>query len=182
MPVKTFTTGEVLTASDTNSFLTNGGLVYITQQTIGTAVASVTVSNCFSATYDNYRIVISGGMASIASDYGLQLSGITTSVYQTFGFFMTPGTATLNAYGPAATTQWLIGSQNTVRYAAAFDVIGPNLAQQKFFGNCMGVSTTGYYNFAGSCTSTSSATGFTINVSTGTWTGGTIRVYGYRQA
>ncbi len=29
MAVKTFTTGEVLTAADTNTYLNNGGLVYI---------------------------------------------------------------------------------------------------------------------------------------------------------
>ncbi len=182
MAVKTFTTGEVLTAADTNTYLNNGGLVYVKAQTIGTAVASVTVSDCFSSTYDNYRITITGGTASVASDYGLQLSGITTSVYQTFGYFMTPGTATLFAYGPAATTQWLIGSQNTVRYASIFDIISPNLTQQKFFTNCAGLSTTGFYAFSGSCTSTAAATGFTVTANTGTLTGGTITVYGYRKA
>ena len=31
MAIKTFTTGEVLTASDTNTYLNNGGLVFINQ-------------------------------------------------------------------------------------------------------------------------------------------------------
>ena len=53
MAVKTFTTGEVLTASDTNTYLANAGLVYITSTSVGTG-GSLTVSNCFSATYNNY--------------------------------------------------------------------------------------------------------------------------------
>ena len=35
MAVKTFSTGEVLTASDTNTYLNNGGLVYITSTIFG---------------------------------------------------------------------------------------------------------------------------------------------------
>jgi hypothetical protein len=57
MAIKTFTTGEVLTASDTNTYLANSGLVYIKEVTLtGTAV---NITSCFSATYDAYRIIIS---------------------------------------------------------------------------------------------------------------------------
>jgi hypothetical protein len=177
MPVPDFSPGEILTASAMDSI----GLWLVKTQTIGTGVASVTVTGAFSADYDNYRIVISGSVASGGADTSFQLSGITGSNYQTFGFFMTPGTATINAYGPAVTTQWLTGSTNSVRWAHEFDVISPFLSQQKFMLNMVGASTTGYYNFSGSCTSTASATGFTITQNGGgTLTGGTIRVYGYR--
>ena len=57
MAIKTFTTGEVLTASDTNTYLANAGLVYIKEVALtGTAV---NITSCFSATYDSYQIVIS---------------------------------------------------------------------------------------------------------------------------
>jgi hypothetical protein len=57
MAIKTFTTGEVLTASDTNTYLANSGLVYIKEVALtGTAV---NITSCFSATYDAYQIVIS---------------------------------------------------------------------------------------------------------------------------
>jgi len=58
MAVKTFTTGEVLTAADTNTYLNNGGWVYITSVDLGGNTA-VNVDGCFSATYDTYQIVIS---------------------------------------------------------------------------------------------------------------------------
>jgi hypothetical protein len=181
MAIKTFTTGEVLTASDTNTYLANSGLVFVKQVTIGTGVASVPVADAFSATYDNYKIIISGGTNSVGTDASFQFTGITGSNYQTVGYFMTPGTATLNAYGPALAVQWLVGSVNATRYTTSFDVISPFLSQQKFMLNMAGISTTGYYNFSGLCTSTTSATGFSYITNTGTLTGGTISVYGYRK-
>ena len=63
MAVKTFTS-STLTASDTNTYLANAGLVYVTSVTGGTGVTTITVSNCFSSTYDAYRIVLTGGTAS----------------------------------------------------------------------------------------------------------------------
>ena len=66
MAVQTFTSGQVLTAADTNTYLANSGLVYVTSGTIGVAVSSVTVSSVFSSTYDSYKIVISG-MSTSAS-------------------------------------------------------------------------------------------------------------------
>jgi hypothetical protein len=149
--------------------------------TIGTNNTSVTVSGCFSSAYDNYRIMITGGLASGAADIGMQLSGITTNVYQSYGYFMTIGTATLNAYSPAATTSWAVCSINTTQYATAFDVISPNLTKAKFFLNSAGSSTTGIYNFSGVCTSTAAATGFVITPSGTNLTGGNITVYGYRK-
>ena len=59
MAIKTFTTGEVLTAADTNTYLANSGLVYVKSQTIGSAVSSVNVTSAFSSTYDNYVITLS---------------------------------------------------------------------------------------------------------------------------
>jgi hypothetical protein len=55
MAIKTFTTGEVLTASDTNTYLANSGLVYITSATL----SATALDGIFTSDYDNYRIVIS---------------------------------------------------------------------------------------------------------------------------
>jgi hypothetical protein len=176
MPVPDFSPGEVWTAQAADSI----GLWLVKTQTIGTGVSSVTVTGAFSADYDNYKIIISGGTNSVGTDASFQLTGITGSNYQTVGYFMIPGVATVNAYGPAASTQWLVGSINATRYTAEFDVISPFLSQEKFMLNMAGISTTTYYNFSGLCTSTSSATGFSYISNTGAFTGGTIRVYGYR--
>lgn len=159
----------------------NSGLVYITSATIGTAVSSVTVSSAFSSTYDNYYITISGGLASGAGDLSLQLSGITTSVYQYVGYYITYGIATITPFAPAVGTSFLLGHTDSAQYTTTFDLISPNLTKQKFVIGQNGSSTTALYVTNGKCTSTSSATGFTITP-TGTITGGTITVYGYRKA
>jgi hypothetical protein len=56
MAIKTFTTGEVLTASDTNTYLANSGLTYITQGTVS-ANTTLNFTSIFTSAYDNYRVV-----------------------------------------------------------------------------------------------------------------------------
>jgi hypothetical protein len=82
MAVKTFTSGATLTASDVNTYLTNAGLVWKAGGTIGTTVSSLVISNCFSGSFDAYRIVISGGAASADSFIKVILGASTTGYYQ----------------------------------------------------------------------------------------------------
>ena len=56
----TFSSGAVLTAAQMNSV----GMWLVKTQTVGTAVSSVTVTGAFSADYDNYLILMSGGTGS----------------------------------------------------------------------------------------------------------------------
>ena len=180
MAIKTFTTGEVLTASDTNTYLANSGLVYVTSATIGTAVSSVTVSNCFSATYDHYKIIVSGGTASTRNNITFQLSGITTSVYDQLGYFQQWGLSTINAYAANATT--IIGYEGSTNSSIGdIEIKNPFLTIRKF-GVINQQSTHGQYSMPFYINSTASATGFTFTTGSGTLTGGTITVYGYRKA
>ena len=57
------------------------GIVLVSATTIGSGVASVTVSSAFSATYDNYYITVSGGVASTQVSMGLTLGATTTGYY-----------------------------------------------------------------------------------------------------
>ena len=183
MAIKTFATGEVLTASDTNTFLANSGLVYVTSTTVGTAVSSVTVSNCFSSTYDNYRITITGVNANAAGNMTMQLSGITGSVYSLGGTFFNYGSATVTGYGPAATTTWnaIAPIQTANGLAFVADLMLPNVATYKHIFS-QGSNSSAYYSFGGVCASTTQATGFVIGLNVLNMTGGTITVYGYRKA
>jgi hypothetical protein len=172
----TFTAGSVLTAAQMNAV----GLWLVKSQTIGTGVSSVPVTNAFSADYDNYRIIVSGGLSSSNGNMNFQLSNSTGSTYSTSGWFMTPGTATLNAFSPAATTSWLMGPVNSTRYMGIMDIINPFQSQQTF-ARTSGAGTVSAYDFVLSDTSTASSTGFSLIPSSPiTLTGGTIRVYGYR--
>ena len=177
MAIKTFTTGEVLTASDTNTYLANSGLVFVSSTTIGTAVSSVTVSNCFSSTYTNYKIVAFGGIGSSLQAMSMTLTGSATSYYQILTYWAYAGGAASSA-GVSNQAQWAYigesGDSNTID----IDVLGPNTAKYtQFAGNYIG-SVAG--TIAGYHAQTTAYTGFTIATG-GTMTGGTITVYGYRK-
>ena len=184
MAVKTFTTGEVLTAADTNTYLNNGGLVYVTEQTIGTAVASQQVTGCFSATYAAYRVVINGVTFSTANNAcAVRLGTSTTRTdYYWGGYNVTLSTGVLAAESGNATAEGLrIGYTSTNATSFGFDLYGPFLAQRTNYysgfgeGNYVGMHS-GYDNSAVSYAD------LVVRASSGTMTGGVIRVYGYRQA
>lgn len=86
MAVKTFTSGEVLTASDTNTYLANAGLVYITSASFS-AATSVNVNNCFTSTYRDYRliIIVSSSSASVATSFRLSKNGTASSTGYGYG-------------------------------------------------------------------------------------------------
>lgn len=182
MAVKTFTTGEVLTAADTNTYLANAGLVYVTSTTIGSAVSSVTVSNCFSSTYDNYRILVNGGSASADNNLQMTLNGGTTAYYGALIYAGTGGTGPFAA-GDNNAAQWSFMSYHTTTSGiiTAIELLGPNLAE--WTGIQAPYITAGSGGtYTGVRQSTTQHTGFTLTPSSGTLTGGTITVYGYRKA
>lgn len=170
-----FTTGQVLTAAQMNAV----GLWLVKSQTVGSGVSSVTITDAFSADYDNYRIVWEGIIGSTSANFTFQFSGITGSVYSAAGTFFNYGSATVNGYGPAASTSWLPGPISTAISAGFLDLTAPNIARRKTFFT-QGSTQAAYYSFGGVCDSTSTATGFVLGTNSGTMTGGTIRVYGYR--
>ena len=76
MAIKTFTSGEVLTAADTNTYLANSGLVYITSGTL-TSTATNFV-DCFTSQYRDYFVTLSGvGTSAANAIWYKMLSGTT---------------------------------------------------------------------------------------------------------
>lgn len=182
MAVKTWASGEVLTASDLNTYAGNPGLVYVTQQTIGSGVSSVTVTGCFTATYDNYRITVDYGDASAGgADVRLSLAGIGAGWYWN-GYYQQAASSTLTGQNGANQGFCVVGQTETDHYNLVCEVHSPFLAKPKFicsqYGAQGGNTLVGVYN--GVNVSTTSAASFTLTPSTGTLTGGVIRVYGYR--
>jgi hypothetical protein len=180
MAIKTFTSGEVLTAADTNTYLANSGLVYISSTTVGTAVASVTVSSAFSSTYDNYRIIYTGGTGTgtVAMTLGASITTYSNSlVYGSL--YATP---TPTGTGASAGAAWtFVGYCDAVLCHVGLDVFSPNLAKYTTFGNCSYAASTNAGNNSGIHATSTAYTSFTL-IPAGTFTGGTITVYGYRKA
>jgi hypothetical protein len=182
MAIKTFTTGEVLTASDTNTYLANAGLVYVTSATVPTGVTSVTVSNCFSSTYDNYRIVMSNVVCSgTDNNITLTFSGSTGNTYAYFSRYdqYFAGTSGVNNGFNVASIIIAYTDANVIGFA--FDVFNPNLAKYTY-ANSSSQTRNYSMNQGGVDATTNAHTGFTVTAAVGTFTGGTITVYGYRKA
>ena len=181
MAIKTFSSGEVLTASDTNTYLANSGLVYITSQTIGSGVTSVTVSNCFSSTYDDYKIRITGGIASAVGFLSLQLNNSSTGYFGGYAGSNYQNGTYVGDYNNNATKWTIAGGHTNNVLIMNCDLWQPFSSKQTwmqsgafFFNNAYGTS-------AGESPATSQ-TGFIIAPQSGTISGGTITVYGYRKA
>jgi hypothetical protein len=154
------------------------GMWLVKTQTIGTAVSSVAVTGAFSSDYDNYKIIISGGASSAQSFLTLQLGASTTGYYYANSGVTYAGAALVG------------GASNVGNFQAGSTFIGnglqanvelqnPFLAKYTFIqssgtGITFATPSVGYHGVA------TSYTGFTISVTSGTITGGTIYVYGYR--
>jgi hypothetical protein len=182
MATKTFTSGEVLTASDTNTFLANSGSVLIRKAVVGSGVSSVVVSNCFSATYENYRVVYSGGTASGSLELSVTLTGIASgyfgaSIFASFG----GGSASVQGYNNAG--GFPLGRGNTGGNSYCWldgEIRMPFLTLPTVATSPWMSGDVNFGTFTGRTTSTASATGFTMTCSSGSITGGNIYVYGYR--
>lgn len=170
---------------DTTLFTALGGaypgLRLIKKQTIGTGVTSVNVTGVFSATYDAYKIVISGGVGSINANIGLRLGGNTTGYYAG-GQNVVYSTAAASLYSDNNVALWTrAGYATTDIISMSVELVNPFLSkfttiQHAFIQGATANSSgqgSGFHNVA------SSFTDFTIIAAAGALTGGTIYVYGY---
>lgn len=183
MAVKTFTTGEVLTAADANTYLNNGGLVYITSTSFTSS--SVALDNVFTSTYQNYRIVVNvtaGAGAGAQVQMGMRIGGSTTTGTAYFGYYR--GITWAGANDVAANNgggSWFIFRTNGAEWGGALDIQMPNAAEPTFVQS-LGCDTTQTWNAGGYHNSTTQFDGFALTNSGGSSMTGTLRVYGYRQA
>jgi hypothetical protein len=91
---KTFTTGEVLTAADTNGYLMQGILVFASEAARDAAITSPQEGQ-FAFTKDNNSLWYYTGSAWVASGATGDIEGITTSTDSGLSGGVTSGTAVL---------------------------------------------------------------------------------------
>lgn len=159
---------------------TNGTVTADGDVTIGNAVSSVSVT-CFSDLYDNYKITISGGAASTPMVLKMTLGATVTGYYYTFVYTDFDNTA--DAAGAANATGFVYAAEGqSDGMHGCIELFAPYLAKRtRIFNGISSGSGTGYAGTNnGFLNNTTSYTAFTLTPNTGTITGGTIRVYGYR--
>jgi len=181
MPVPDFSPGEVLTAQAMDSV----AMWLVKTQTVGTTVASVTVEDAFSSTYDNYKISYTGGQGSTSHGLALQLGiGATMTASAYFGgiIFINVGANAVQhvTYNGTASAGDLGGGGATYSTMTA-EILQPNFAKNTFISGGFQLIDFGRVgSHAYTQNSTTQFTSFRITPSAGTLTGGTIRVYGFR--
>jgi len=169
---------------DTQLFTALGGdypgLRLIKKQTIGSAVSSVTVTDAFSATYDNYLINISGGASSTATFLKMTLGATVANYYYGVSGINYAAGAVTNSFGNNVAFMFA-GSATTSNINGQVTVISPNKTDETaFYLQIAGIGTAETaYSGGGFLNNTTAYTAFTITPNAGTLTGGTIYVYGY---
>ena len=170
--------------------ITGAGLDLITTQTFS-AVSSVSFNNCFTATYENYRIVVNAvgstdGSSGVPIRFRFRSGGsdYTASTYAEFGIFVNASGGPSRFFNNSV-TEVTVGWHQNYGGQSSFDL--NNAAQtgvnKHLVGNSFGSGTADGYGGVNMARvlSTAAYDGFSIRPTAGTITG-TIRVYGYRNS
>jgi hypothetical protein len=161
------------------------GLELIKTQTIGTTVSSVEVTSAFSATYDKYLISISDGVASGNTAVNLTLGSTATGYYYAANYVSYNGASgVFSGANDTALKECLYASANAIN--CHITINNPYLSKRTFFNYETSGAQTSAVNLStrggGYLDNATSYTAFTLTTVAGTLTGGTIRVYGYRNS
>ena len=190
MAIKTFTTGEVLTASDTNTYLANSGLVYVASGALSSTATNF--AGCFTSTYTNYRVVIDSiSFNATGYLYYQLLDGTTPATAGNYFWAMSGYKATAVAYNNANQSQTFgyfgttnVGANGLVIGSCSWDICGPQLAQRTLMtGQGAGVDSE-YFHLSGmnSHNLTTAYTGIRFLTNSATTFTGNVNIYGYRKA
>lgn len=164
------------------------GLTKITSQTLAT-VNTVSVNNCFSASFVNYRVVLT--ITTISANTGIamryRVGGVDAAGTSDYLTQETYSIGTTVAAGGAAISSLTVSGGYT-GFASptgmVIDVFGPALAAPTASFSCSSVrnSATALYNQTdvGNHILSTAYDGFTIFLNGATTMSGTLTVYGYK--
>lgn len=185
-----YVNGDVLSHSDMNAVglhlitptSVTGGTLSGATVTVGSAVSSVTVNGAFTDDFDHYQVICAGVDSSATVANCLVTIGSKTSAYYGSGTrTVSSDSVNVSVINRSNGADWYAGEftankaghrtltfcfPNTTGFPVSFQAQGYGGGYASFFMGDGGSATTNY-------------TSFTIAPSTGTITGGTIRVYGY---
>ena len=157
------------------------GLVLISTTTFS-AAATHTVNDVFSATYDNYKILLTctsqtGSVGNILMRMRVGGADNTNNEYTRNKFYFTTANATGSDSGSTGTSSFLIGEDETNSFSS-IELYAPFLTQ-KTKHNIQTAKQANGIIYSGTMTVTTSYTGFTLLLSSATNFTGSVSVYGY---
>ncbi len=190
-------------ASTTYAPVAAGGLVQIVATSIAatggsgsisstgtvsfTSASAISLNNCFTSNYDNYKVIINLTAASTSANLQprFRLSGTDSSAsYYNAHMYLVSGTGTGTVQQDANISSMSLGDySSTSQTIAVLDIFNVFAASVTPFNYQVGMSySTASRSFvgAGIHNVATSYDGITIRPSTGTFTG-TVQVYGYKK-
>jgi hypothetical protein len=178
-PTSIATTG----GSATSSISSTGAVSF-------TSASAISLNDVFSATYDNYKIILDANASNTSSGFSFRLrvsgSDDTNSVYGRQLFFG-DGTSVIAARSSVTTSCALADFNSTDREMYHIELINPNKVAPTgydftFTRRYNNSSNQGKYFVTGGHTNSTSFTGFTFFVGgAGITFAGTISIYGYKK-
>jgi hypothetical protein len=181
--VGTITNLQATAATINGWTVSQPGLVLVKTQTVGTAVSSVEVTSAFSSSYDNYLVTLGGGTASSDCAIGIHLGSSQTAYHGFLNYGSSTSSTPVGATINNSTVFNFAGGASAGNQAhLSVQLIGPNLAAYTKFVNAAYANGLNFGTAAGEHRVATAYTSFTLTPSAGTLTGGTIRVYGYRNS
>jgi hypothetical protein len=158
------------------------GLVRIGSATLSTG--STNITSVFSTTYKNYKIVIDNAVCTDRGEMRFRIgANVSTGIYYSSGLARISNGTTANnntsgatqiAFGNWETTIKSVGV--TIEIQNPFEALTTNL-QAVFGGGSLNALWSGFVGAV--INDTTSYTGFTISCEAGTFSSGTVTVYGY---
>lgn len=160
-----------------------GGLVLITSNSF-TAASTISIDNCFSSTYDNYRILLRSVNSTNGSmNARLRTTSDDTATNYADQLLYSSGTSVTGSR-TSAQSLWRFSYSYTTAGSCSVDVFGPNIAAPtQYFSTSQTGSGATIENaiYAGNNTTSTQYTGISILMGAGTGTG-YVYVYGYKKA
>jgi hypothetical protein len=187
MTVKTWTTGEVVTAAGANEFLTNSGLVYISTTTIATATTQFI--GAFTDTYTNYRAVFSYTASTGTAVYFRWLVGTTVQtgniISQSINVIRSVGT--LNTAGRSDQYGIFMAAFPTYPASASVDIYNPKAVGYSSYASQIctvpeSATDSRLELIGGRNIATTQIDGFEITTAGAPTLSGTMTLFGYRKA
>jgi hypothetical protein len=164
------------------------GLVLVASNTFS-AATSLSINNCFTSTYDNYRVMLTVTAASgvVAVNLRLRVSGTDSSTTYTTQQLQVTGTSVAGGRTGAGNTgtEWQVANTSaSLPVGINGDIFGPQRAAAtsiNFTSNFPSGSAT-IEMYSGSHSTATSYDGLSILAAAGGNITGFIRVYGYRNS